>query len=279
MIRRWVANLNAAGLVAILDLHWSAPGSMLALRQWPMPDSDHSVTFWSEVARSFKDTPSVIFDLFNEPSLGKSDPTIDDWKCWRNGCSSSSTICSPTDYAICSPTGLYQVAGMQKLLDAVRNAGATQPVMIAGLRSATDVCIADGVMRARGQCPWIRFAPIDPDHQLVASFHTYDSTPCHSVGCWDSNLLPVADQVPIVTGELGESDCSSSYVKHYMEWADRHGISYLIWSWERSPPTTSCQTENFKLISNWNGATNSLNPVSNIPRRHLTELSRRQASV
>src|SRR5215207_757626 len=66
-IANYVTALNAAGLVAILDLHWTAPGTQKATEQTPMPDRDHSVTFWSQVANAFKTNSSVIFELFNEP--------------------------------------------------------------------------------------------------------------------------------------------------------------------------------------------------------------------
>ncbi len=63
----FVEALNAVGIVAIVDLHWSEPGRRRL--RWPstvMPD-DRSATFWNSVAASFKTHPSVMFDLFNEP--------------------------------------------------------------------------------------------------------------------------------------------------------------------------------------------------------------------
>src|SRR6202000_3081270 len=66
-IKSYVADLNAHGLYAILDLHWTAPGSQPALEQQPMPDLDHSPTFWAQVAGTFKSDPGVVFDVFNEP--------------------------------------------------------------------------------------------------------------------------------------------------------------------------------------------------------------------
>src|SRR5437867_12918528 len=49
----YVALLNRAGLVVILDLHWSAAGTSIALGQAPMPDRDHTPQFWSEVAAAY----------------------------------------------------------------------------------------------------------------------------------------------------------------------------------------------------------------------------------
>ncbi len=186
MIKQWVATLNNAGLVAILDLHWSAPGSVEAVQQWPMADTDHSVTFWSQVASTFALTPSVVFDLFNEPFVGGIRPTASDWACWLNGCSVSYT---PNG----SSTNVsYQAAGMQQLLNTVRNAGATQPVMIGGLNWAADPCGVHDAGGNGGTCTWLADEPNDPDHQLMDSFHTYNWTSCATQSCWVESISPVA---------------------------------------------------------------------------------------
>jgi hypothetical protein len=52
-ISDYVTLLNAHGLAAILELHWSAPGAALAQGQPPMPDQDHSIAFWQSVAETF----------------------------------------------------------------------------------------------------------------------------------------------------------------------------------------------------------------------------------
>ncbi|MBV8597559.1 MAG: cellulase family glycosylhydrolase, partial [Actinobacteria bacterium] len=78
-VRRFVARLNAAGLIAILDLHWNAPGTAQATGQQNMPDASHSPAFWSSVARTFRANRDVVFDLYNEPHDVS-------WQCWRNGC-------------------------------------------------------------------------------------------------------------------------------------------------------------------------------------------------
>ena len=83
-IETWVADLNAAGLYAVLDLHWSAPGTNVADGQRPMPD-DHSAAFWTSVATTFAGNPAVLFDAFNEPyspaANGNSSLAVS-WSCW-----------------------------------------------------------------------------------------------------------------------------------------------------------------------------------------------------
>jgi endoglucanase len=60
--------LNSNGLIVILELHWSAPGTTPATKQAAMPDSDHTLAFWQSVATTFKSNSAVIFDLFNSGS-------------------------------------------------------------------------------------------------------------------------------------------------------------------------------------------------------------------
>jgi endoglucanase len=276
-IKAWVGELNAAGLIAILDLHWSAPGTTEATRQWPMADSDHSLTFWSQVATSYKSDPSVIFDLFNEPYLGRGSPTPADWSCWRNGCTTTTKVCSGTYSSTCPsrPSVTYQVAGMQEMLDAVREAGAHQPVMIGGLNWAGDPCGTKDSGGNGGQCAWLNYEPTDGLHQLVVSFHTYNWTACNSVSCWNDSVAPVATQVPVVTGEFGERDCSSTYSSQFMAWADQHDISYLAWSWQPSNAAThGCTASNLGLLSTWKGP--SASPSSQVGptvESHLAQLS------
>src|SRR5437660_12092989 len=72
----------------------------------------------------------------------------------------------------------------------------------------------------------------DSNHQLAASFHTYNFNVCNMVSCWNSQDLPVAAQAPLITGELGENDCGHGFIDSYMAWADSYRVSYLGWTWD-----------------------------------------------
>ncbi len=208
----YVTRLHQHGIYAILELHWNAPGSTPATGQQVMADADHSPAMWTSVASAFQSDSAVVFDLYNEPHDIS-------WSCWRDGCSASG----------------FQTAGMQSLVDAVRSTGATQPLMLGGLGWAGDLT------------GWLANQPSDPQNQLVASVHNYNFGECVTSSCWDSEVLPVASVVPVVTGELGENDCAGSYVDSYMAWADAHGISYLGWTWN----TWGCSAP--ALISDYTG--------------------------
>ncbi len=214
-IRSYVNLLNANGMVAILDLHWSdgrytGPASECASAQArclkPMPDAAQAIPFWTSVARDFKGNGAVLFDLFNEPFPERAARSeAGGWACWLHGGS-------------CPGIG-YPVAGMQALVDAVRGTGARNVILVGGLTWANDLT------------GWLASEPADPAHNLAASWHSYNFNACSNVSCWDSQVAPVLAQVPVVAGEIGENTCASGYISTLMNWLDSQGGSYLAWAW------------------------------------------------
>jgi hypothetical protein len=270
-IENWVNTLNQAGIITVLDLHWAAPGTYAATEQWPMADEDHSPTFWTQVATEFKSDPAVIFDPFNEPMIGGRNPTAADWSCWLNGCTTNFT-----------PTGAttavsYTTAGMQQLVNIIRATGASQPIMVGGLNWAGDPCGLSNTSGNGGICTEIANMPTDPDNQLAISFHTYSWTACVTTSCWNSVAQAAkAAGTPIITGELGEDDCSDDYIDNYMNWADSSDVSYLVWSWEIDYSTTTTCTPpsyDFMLLSDWNGTPSTHDPEAADYKAHLLEVN------
>jgi endoglucanase len=233
-IKAYVSLLNSNGIIAILDLHWTdgsytgeqAGCSTEAKCQKPMPDAADSVPFWSSVAATFKSNDAVIFDLFNEPFPDKLLPTeTAAWVCWLKGGSS------------CSPGISYSVAGMQTLVSTVRAAGANNVIMLGGLAYSNNLT------------EWLKYEPTDPDHNLVASWHSYSFNSCNSLSCWNSQIAPVIASVPIVAGEIGETDCADNYIDPLMAYLDSKSTSYLAWAWNAS---FSC-SGGPGLITNYSG--------------------------
>jgi endoglucanase len=276
-ITTYVADLNAHGIYAILDLHWTAPGNQVALEQQPMPDQDHSPAFWSSVASTFKKNPAVVFDLFNEPydptdMRSGSDKNASDkvtWDCWETGTQPDAVGGgAPADPCFTqaydennNPTTRYQVAGLQTLLDAIRHTGARQPVLAGGLDFANDLGDNDN------GAAWMDHAPDDPLNQEAASFHNYMGEGCGNATCWKATIAPIAKHVPVVTGEFDEDnfDESKCHEKHstfdarYMKWADSAGVSYLAWGWivETQAEQNADGCSAFVLINNYSHYTPS----------------------
>jgi hypothetical protein len=284
-IKDWVNDLNRAGIYVVLDLHWSAPGHTRAIRQFPMADENHSPTFWTSVASTFKSDPAVIFDLFNEPSFGpksldaNTNGSMEPWTCWRNGCTitwNARGELSPVTYA---------TAGMQQLVDRVRDAGATQPIMLGGLDAAGDPCGLLNKFGSRASCAELANMPKDPLHQLIVSYHNYWSKLCENSFCWNAlwseELAPLrAADIPLVTGEFGEGNCSNTFMNTYMTWADRNNVSYLAWSWGTDRSVSKCVERpdnnfyvNWALLRNYSGAPSTVIPQGAAYKEHLALVS------
>jgi endoglucanase len=253
-VEAYVNLLNDNGIVAILDLHWtdgaySGTGSGCAsaesICQKPMPDAAEAIPFWTSVATAFNGNNAVIFDLFNEPypdfaaeTDGAPDYT-EGWQCWLNG-------------GTCTGIG-YQVAGMQSMVNAVRSTGASNVLMLGGLSWSN--YLQD----------WQAYEPVDPDHNLVASWHSYNFNTCSTESCWTSQVAPVAASVPVIAGEIGENDCSDTYITPLMSWLDSESISYLAWTWN----TWGCSEGNV-LIQDYDGTPT---PYGAGYEAHLQELA------
>jgi aryl-phospho-beta-D-glucosidase BglC (GH1 family) len=158
--------------VAILDLHWTdgaytgnsaGCASAQATCQKPMPDAAQTVPFWTSVVTTFKGDDAVVFDLFNEPYPSRADNfnETEGWQCWLNGGSACVGIS-------------YQVAGMQTLVNAVRSTGANNVIMLGGIEYSNDLT------------QWLSYEPTDPDHDLAASWHSYNFNTCSTQSCWTS---------------------------------------------------------------------------------------------
>ena len=207
----YVHRLERAGIHPILDLHVVDPGhfpiahSSDGLR--PLPDAAHSIDFWRSVAKRYGRDRAVVFDLYNEPNgVG--------WRCLLRGCQ----ITHDNDR---NDVPHYRAVGTQRLVFTIRKAGARNVILVPGIAYSSNLS------------RWLRFEPRDPLHRLAASVHNYEPP---IGGCWGRCLTrvlaPLARRVPIVTGEMGDTDCNHDFIDAYMAFADAHGISYLGWAWD-----------------------------------------------
>ncbi|MFF9172910.1 cellulose binding domain-containing protein [Streptomyces sp. NPDC014793] len=231
-VKDLVARVEAHGMTPIVEMHWShgqytgnsaGCSDVHATCQKPMPDMAYAPSFWASVASTFKDDEAAVFDLFNEPYPDRAaSSTTDAWKCWRDG-------------GTC-PGISYEVAGMQDLVDSIRDAGAKNVVMAGGLAYSNDLS------------QWLTYRPDDPAGNLAAAYHVYNFNTCASESCWNSTLAPVAAKVPLIAGEIGENTCSHGFTDQVMKWFDDRNLSYLGWTWN----TWDCSSGP-SLISSYDG--------------------------
>lgn len=253
-IKTWVDLITSNGMVAIVDLHWTAPGTYLAKGQTPMADADHAPTFWGQVAKTFASNGAVVFDLFNEPY-------ISDWTCWTSG-----GMCAQWNGS--SATGAsYAVAGMAQLLKAVRGAGANNVVILGGLSYSSDMskwvqsvqsiptlpAPLDGISIANVAVSWHAYDFNSAQSGCPSQYNGYAST-CNTAAV--TAMKTAATSVlsagfPLVIGESGISAYNTSSAMPFsasqlteietwyddlLTWTEGQGQSYLAWSWNTDTP-------------------------------------------
>ncbi|HVA32890.1 MAG TPA: cellulase family glycosylhydrolase [Candidatus Baltobacteraceae bacterium] len=219
-IVKYVDLLHRHGLYAEVSLIWGAPGTYKATYQPGGPDEDHAPAMWASMASTFKRDRNVILAPWGE--------TITGWTCFmRTGCDNQATY-GPHN----AP---YQTASMRQAVDVMRAAGYRGVIAIPCIDYA-NMCgkLPDG--SEYNGSTWLKSRPKDPDGQLVAEAHVYGKNACDTTACFDSSMAPIAKVVPLIFGETGEtydaSDCGSSYIATFLNWADAHGVGYEAWTWD-----------------------------------------------
>lgn len=255
-IAAWVQTITDSGMYAILDLHWSAPGTVQADGQQPMADADHSPDFWNSVASTFMANGHAIFDLYNEPDPlpysasyrgGFTAWQNADFACLRAGCAATSTQGT-----------IYRTVGMQALVDTVRATGAGNLIMVGGIQDAQTITQYRGDAGTPGS-----YLPHDPAGNLAVSTHMYAHDACGDLSCWINTVAPVAARYPVIAGEFGDTNCSSELIDALLPWLDSQAISYVAWNWGTD---FGCQS----LITDYNGTPSR--PFGQAYNNHMASL-------
>ncbi len=223
----FVALLHDFHIVPILDLHWTAPGSIAADRLQPLPNVDHSIDFWRSVAETFGGDDGVVFEPFNEPFPDGNRDTEAAWQCWRDGCMANLSrprIQLPDGTTMRPPPMPSAAAGMQSLVDAIRETGAPNLILLGG------------VQYSNALSRWLEYAPQDPLNNVGAAWHIYDNNACRTEACWTGAPAQVAARYPVVVTEFGERDCSDQFIRPLLGWLDSQSLGYLAWSWNAYGP-------------------------------------------
>jgi hypothetical protein len=206
-----------AGLDVILDLHWSDRGDYTVTPAQQLMADTHSLSFWQEVAARYKGDGRVLFELYNEPH--DVPPAV-----WLNG----------------GPSGgasSFTVAGMQQLHDAVRAAGADNPVIVGGLEWAYDLS-------------HVTDYPVQGYNILYAT-HPYNNSSDRQPGQWAARWGFLAATAPIVATEFGDGtgSCSPAWDTELIAFADKRRVGWTAWAWWAG----DCKFPS--LLADWQGNT------------------------
>jgi len=227
--RAIVANLiaygNHNGCYIWLDLHWNNGGVWGEnIGQHKMPD-ELSLTFWKDVAVLYANHPAVLFGLYNEPH----DIT---WDVWRNGGIVEETI------TLESGTGKlsYRTPGHQKLLQTIRETGAENIVIAAGLDWGFDL---------RG---------IESGSALSGDNIAYDTHPYPwKPKPWDAYFGNVGRVHPIIVGEWGGT-VEEGHQSYGMDMAGYLRRNFFCWTaWCLHPSAGPQLIKNWKYDPTWFG--------------------------
>jgi endoglucanase len=215
-VDRIVRQARTAGMSVILDLHVTDRGDPNYTFNDTNPhqqhaDVNHSIPFWKEVAKRYKDDGGVIFELYNEAYNIS-------WDVWLNG----GMIPDSVTYG--EPRKAFQAAGYQQLYDAVRSIGADNLVIVAGTHWGYYL---DGVAAHRVKGYNIAYA--------AHPWNWSDKQPDR----WDADWGLLAQTDPVIVSEFGSYDCRTGYVDSVLDYADRNGLSWMAWAWKAPEPWES----------------------------------------
>lgn len=194
-----VKEAEAAGLIVILDLHWSDQGNLSNTNpgQQCMADQN-SITFWQQVAAQYESDPNIWFELYNEPHDIS-------WSQWLNG----GSACG------------FQTVGMQQLYNAVRGTGATNIVIAGGNTWSSTL---NGVPALSGT-------------NIAYAIHLYRQTASESFSSagLDSQFGNKESTAPVIATEFGDQVCDGQpYVQDLLNYFRQHQVGYTAWAWYKS---------------------------------------------
>jgi hypothetical protein len=261
-----IAAVNTArglGLSVIVDLHSSDRGITNYTDTpdiYKMPDAEHSIAFWKDVATTFKNDGGVIFELYNEPhpredvwTDGQMDAQA--WQLWRNG----GVVEAGKDYPCddCASLPAYNAAGMQQLYDAVRGVGARNLVLVNGVHWGYSL---QGI-------PQYKLT----GYNVIYGTHPYDWAD-KQPDQFDKEFGFLAATYPVMISEFGSYTCAPNpvantlgpdYNRRVLDYADAKGMSWVAWAFWTPPPepavgqTPAQRSEQLcarsALIADWSG--------------------------
>jgi hypothetical protein len=189
-----------------------------------MPD-DNSLTFWRDAARTFRNEPGVLFDLYNEPHNVT-------WDAWKNGgmvMDNGPTVRHPTR---------YHTPGMQEMLDTVRAQGAKNLIVCGGLDWAYDM---SGFLKG--------YTLNDPyGNGVIYANHTY-TVKGDTIEKWLAKVEPASKKIPIIFSEFGNETRPGA--TRNADWLARtlkalHDHHWSWTAWDLHPAAGP------RLVSDWN---------------------------
>lgn len=227
IVDKLVDFITKDGNYVILDAHYGDYGIWgKRTDEAPRMADLNTVTFWRDIGKRYANHPYVLYNLYNEPEDIS-------WEVWRDGgWLEQGGMC-------------FQAAGMQQLIDAVRDTGAKNPVVLGGL-----VWASSTIGPAIG---W------DVDDRggngIIMDAHIY---PWNGLD-WDADFASVVPTHPLLIGEFGHQGTAMDlgpaciprephevWMPKLIRWIEENKFSYCAWDFDcYAGPCLLKEMENF----------------------------------
>jgi endoglucanase len=171
-VRQTIANIVAAGMYVLIDLHTDSPSNAAGTPFMAMGEpsflGENALAFWTQMAALYKDNPAIMFDLHNEPYgdnvfanwFGYDAMMMRDGGQFPNFLSQDAIKNDGKVYPVGGRVPLA-VIGKQAIVNAIRATGATNVIL-------------DSPMGWAGNIQdWMKWKPTDPIGQIGAAWHVY----------------------------------------------------------------------------------------------------------
>jgi aryl-phospho-beta-D-glucosidase BglC (GH1 family) len=226
-----IAWAEACGIYTLLDLQWLDADTPHGIGQDgsinrvpPLPDAD-SIELWRLLASRYRDRPSVLFDLFNEPHT----PMVDD---------------EAPLLGVRPDGGLWRLparaVGMDewqpwalRLVSEIRAAHPRAVIFVSGVQWAYDLRgfplrrrsghPVDGIVYSTHVYPWGRLGG-----RLGARIGLGRPAPERD---WHRAFGHLAATYPVFAGEWGGDAGHTDWGRRLLAYLDRHAIGWTAWSW------------------------------------------------
>jgi endoglucanase len=225
-VDRAVRLAREAGLYVILALQTSDrgdpnyPGDPYSTNMHqPMPDVNHSVPFWRDLAARYKDDGGVLYELYSEPYPLGGAQGFSDWNMWLNG------GLHRADEVYDELRAPFQAVGMQRLYEVVRETGAHNLVILGGTSWGY---FLDGVPTHRVK-----------GYNIAYATHPWDFPPDKQPATFEKDWAFLARTDPVMITEFGNYDCTEGYARAVLDAADEHELSWIAWAWTAPRPGES----------------------------------------
>lgn len=230
LVRDAVEHNRKNHVYTMLDLHWNNCGTWgQYIGQHKMPDM-LTLEFWKDCVKFYKNDTAVLFDLYNEPHDVS-------WDVWLNGGKVEEKEGVGVRQGPFIPV-TYKTPGMQKLLDAIRAAGAKNLVVAGGLDWSYDL---SGFVNG--------YALKDPKgNGVLYACHDYPFKG-DTIEAFLMKLDAAIPKIPIIIAEFGnegQGEAARSpdpWVVRTMAEIDKRGLHYT--AWDMHPGAGPC------LITGW----------------------------